>query len=269
MIEPSSARAKVILREGVSLPRSADQAQFSSVSESDLTPLENLGTLSTISPNDSSESGLRFSERRRPSDEPLLIVEFDQHDINQFRLDYDRLTDREIQVLRYQADGKNVYQSAAILGISHATVKAHIRSIHRKLHLDDRDRIMKLLYASGLIETKVTGVDSALPMDKSFKAKMSIAAIRSERIRGKTIKRQDMELLELTRAVLRLSDYERRVIELIMQDLTTEKIAETMSCSLGRIAGCLEKLYRKLGVPNRQQLIAKLLRCNSHTDKMM
>ena len=48
------------------------------------------------------------------------------------------LSSREMEVLSYITDGKSNKEIAAILGISHQTVKNHVTSILRKLGVEDR-----------------------------------------------------------------------------------------------------------------------------------
>lgn len=48
------------------------------------------------------------------------------------------LTSREVEVLRYLAQGKNNYQIAQKLNVSVHTAKAHIQNIFKKLCVTDR-----------------------------------------------------------------------------------------------------------------------------------
>jgi two-component system response regulator DegU len=54
------------------------------------------------------------------------------------------LTDREIQILRYIANGNSNKQVAHVLGISEQTIKNHISAILRKLNASDRAHAVAL-----------------------------------------------------------------------------------------------------------------------------
>lgn len=62
------------------------------------------------------------------------------------------LSEREIEVLRCVADGKSNKEVAEILVISEKTVKAHLRSIFRKLEVGDRAQAVAQAMRKGLVE---------------------------------------------------------------------------------------------------------------------
>ncbi len=62
------------------------------------------------------------------------------------------LSDREIQVLQYVADGRSNKEIADKLLISEKTVKAHLRSIFRKLEVGDRAQAVAYAMRKGLVE---------------------------------------------------------------------------------------------------------------------
>lgn len=62
------------------------------------------------------------------------------------------LSEREIEVLRYVADGKSNKEVAETLVISEKTVKAHLRSIFRKLEVGDRAQAVAQAMRKGLVE---------------------------------------------------------------------------------------------------------------------
>ena len=62
------------------------------------------------------------------------------------------LSDREIEVLQHVADGKSNKEVAAALTISEKTVKAHLRSIFRKLEVGDRAQAVATAMRRGLVE---------------------------------------------------------------------------------------------------------------------
>jgi two-component system, NarL family, response regulator LiaR len=64
---------------------------------------------------------------------------------------FQELTDREMEVLRQVAAGKNNQEIADILVISEKTVKTHITNILSKLHLKDRTQAAVFAWQSGIV----------------------------------------------------------------------------------------------------------------------
>ncbi|MGH2731346.1 MAG: response regulator [Actinomycetota bacterium] len=64
----------------------------------------------------------------------------------------DRLTERELEVLKILARGRSTAEIAEELFVSEATVKTHITHILTKLHLRDRPQAIVLAYESGLVQ---------------------------------------------------------------------------------------------------------------------
>jgi DNA-binding NarL/FixJ family response regulator len=64
---------------------------------------------------------------------------------------YHELTDRELDVLRLIASGKNNHEIAEGLVISEKTVKSHITNILNKLHLADRTQAAVYAWQEGII----------------------------------------------------------------------------------------------------------------------
>lgn len=62
------------------------------------------------------------------------------------------LSDREVEVLQYVAEGKSNKEIADTLMISEKTVKAHLRSIFRKLEVGDRAQAVAHAMRKGLVE---------------------------------------------------------------------------------------------------------------------
>ena len=67
--------------------------------------------------------------------------------VNPFR----ELTDRELEVLKLIAAGKNNQEIAATLVISEKTVKTHITGILSKLHLSDRTQAAVYAWQEGIV----------------------------------------------------------------------------------------------------------------------
>ena len=66
--------------------------------------------------------------------------------------DLDRLTQRELEVLRLLAQGRSNAEMAAELYLSEATVKTHTSSILSKLGLRDRVQVVIFAYKQGITE---------------------------------------------------------------------------------------------------------------------
>lgn len=66
--------------------------------------------------------------------------------------DPDRLTDRELDVLRHVVAGLRNKEIAAQLGISENTVKFHLRNILDKLHAQNRAEVVARAMREGLLE---------------------------------------------------------------------------------------------------------------------
>lgn len=62
------------------------------------------------------------------------------------------LSDREVEVLQYVAEGQSNKEIADHLMISEKTVKAHLRSIFRKLEVGDRAQAVAHAMRKGLVE---------------------------------------------------------------------------------------------------------------------
>lgn len=74
-------------------------------------------------------------------------------DVNPFQ----ELTDREMDVLRLVAAGKNNREIAEILVISEKTVKTHITNILSKLHLVDRTQAAVFAWQEGIVRRNRPG----------------------------------------------------------------------------------------------------------------
>jgi two-component system, NarL family, response regulator LiaR len=62
------------------------------------------------------------------------------------------LTERELEVIRLVAQGRNNIEIAHVLVISEKTVKTHISNILSKLHLDDRTQLAIFAIKNGLTD---------------------------------------------------------------------------------------------------------------------
>ena len=64
---------------------------------------------------------------------------------------YDRLTPREMEVLKLIAEKLTNREIAQRLFISEHTVKAHAKAVFRKLHIDDRTQAIIMAHEDGLV----------------------------------------------------------------------------------------------------------------------
>ncbi len=71
-----------------------------------------------------------------------------EEDFNPFK----ELTERELEVLRLIAAGKNNQEIAGVLVISEKTVKSHITNILNKLHLADRTQAAVYAWQVGIVK---------------------------------------------------------------------------------------------------------------------
>lgn len=63
------------------------------------------------------------------------------------------LSVRELEVLSYMSQGKSNYEIGEYLGISHETVKSHLRAIMKKLRVNDRTQAAVKAVQTGLLST--------------------------------------------------------------------------------------------------------------------
>ncbi len=98
---------------------------------------------------------LQAVERGEPAITPAtaarILAEFGQKDRARAE-DPDRLTDRELDVLRLVTAGLRNKEIAARLGISENTVKFHLGNILAKLHAQSRTELAALAVREGLLE---------------------------------------------------------------------------------------------------------------------
>lgn len=64
----------------------------------------------------------------------------------------DLLSEREIQVLRWVAQGSSNREAAARLGVTEETVKAHMKNICAKLHANDRTHAVTIAIRRGILD---------------------------------------------------------------------------------------------------------------------
>ena len=63
----------------------------------------------------------------------------------------DRLTSREIEVLKWAKEGKSAWEISLILHVSERTVKYHMGEIIARLHLDNRAQVIEYAKRTGLV----------------------------------------------------------------------------------------------------------------------
>jgi DNA-binding NarL/FixJ family response regulator len=88
-----------------------------------------------------------------PSVTRRIIAEFAKKPVPKtHEEEIERLTEREIEVLRLVAKGKTNEEIAGDLVIGEATVKTHVSNVLTKLDLRDRVQAVVLAYESGLVQ---------------------------------------------------------------------------------------------------------------------
>ena len=85
-----------------------------------------------------------------PATAARILDEF-QHP-ERVRADPDRLTDREVEVLRLVTTGLRNKEIAATLGITENTAKFHLKNILEKLHAESRVELATRAVREGLVE---------------------------------------------------------------------------------------------------------------------
>lgn len=62
----------------------------------------------------------------------------------------------------------------------------------------------------------------------------------------------------------RFTPAERRVVELVCEGLTNPQIADRLSLSPRTVQGHLLKVFKRLGVATRSELVARIVRAEAH-----
>jgi two-component system response regulator DegU len=88
----------------------------------------------------------------QPSVATRLIAEFSQRRSAPQQPDYERLSERELEVLRLLAEGYNNKAIAARLVLAEGTVKNYVSTILDKLHAANRTHATQIARKQGLIE---------------------------------------------------------------------------------------------------------------------
>lgn len=62
-----------------------------------------------------------------------------------------RLSPRELELIRLLAEGRSYKSAAALLGVSHDTVRFHVRNIYAKLHVHSKSEAVVKALCAGLV----------------------------------------------------------------------------------------------------------------------
>ena len=89
-----------------------------------------------------------------PAATERLVARFSQQAAPDAGRSLDELTDREKEILRLLATGLSNAELAEHLFLSETTVKTHVSSILRKLHVRDRVQAVIAAYDSGLVSPR-------------------------------------------------------------------------------------------------------------------
>jgi DNA-binding NarL/FixJ family response regulator len=90
---------------------------------------------------------IRDAHRGRVTLLPEIAAQLGQHALDE------KLSDREIEVLRLVAIGNANKQIAFVLALSEETIKTHMKSILTKLHANDRTHAVTIAMQRGIINT--------------------------------------------------------------------------------------------------------------------
>lgn len=99
-----------------------------------------------------------YLEDSRPSPRLMETLTAIGYELGEFfsrrraQLDKQRLTQRELQVIRLASEGQAAPQIAERLEISATTVRTHLEHIYRKLDVSDRATAVAVAIRLGLIE---------------------------------------------------------------------------------------------------------------------
>ncbi|QDG49418.1 hypothetical protein FIV42_01295 [Persicimonas caeni] len=140
------------------------------------------------------------------------------------------LTERERQVAWLVGRGHHVKLVAYELGLSASTIRSQLRSALRKLNLDDRSSLCRLV-------ANITAPDTVTSLD-------------------------GLGVLALAEAPVHipesLTDAEREVARLLYEGLSNREIAEHRGTATRTVANQLASIYAKLGVASRDDLVQHL-----------
>ncbi|MGM0556733.1 MAG: helix-turn-helix transcriptional regulator [Myxococcota bacterium] len=140
------------------------------------------------------------------------------------------LSERERQVAYLVGRGHHVKLVAYEMGLTPSTVRSQLRSALRKLNLDDRTGLHRLV-------ATVANPEPTTELD-------------------------DLGVLALAESPLRipdaLSDAEGEVATLVYEGLSNRDIADRRGTAPRTVANQLASIYRKLGVDSREDLVRRL-----------
>lgn len=141
-----------------------------------------------------------------------------------------RLSERERQVAYLVGRGHHVKLVAYELGLTPSTVRSQLRAALRKLNLEDRVGLIRLV-------------------GSVFRP-------------NKTTEIEELGLLALSEGALDLpavlTDAERDVARFVYDGLTNQDIADQRGTAVRTVANQLASIYRKLGLSSREELVRLL-----------
>lgn len=148
------------------------------------------------------------------------------------------LSERERQVAYLVGRGHHVKLAAYELGLAPSTVRSQLSSAMRKLNVEDRAGLYRLV-------ASVDGPESATPVEMSQREEPAV------------------DMLALADGPLEvpasLSPAEAEVARLVFDGQSNREIAETRGTSERTVANQLRSIYRKLEVSSREELVRALV----------
>ncbi|GAA0920269.1 LuxR C-terminal-related transcriptional regulator [Virgisporangium aurantiacum] len=175
----------------------------------------------------------------------------------------ERLTVREVEVLRYLRTMLTVAEIATELHLSVYTVKTHLKSIYRKLDVSrrreavdrgcelDPDVMPKWVAARAPVPPAVTSAQPTSPTSRAADRRTGLGTARARS--GMSAVTENVGVSRIRRE--RLTVREVEVLRYLWTMLTVAEIATELDLSVYTVKAHLKSIYRKLDVSRRREAV--------------